>query len=694
MAGRGPKERWALPRGTAWAGLPGPASTVLLLLVFWVGCAHGSEGVPASGGMRLEYAGSLPDFYSLSGCGPGSIRAAGAYGSEAVCDGTTCTLASMGTLEHVYGLAARSPSEACAVGSNGLVMVFDGKGWRGTPAAATADLRAVWASPDGGVFAAGDRGTLLRRVGEKWTLLQTGSQADFRCMWCRSPSEIYLGGDQGRLYRYQEGRCTPNPFGFDAAIEKAMGRDRLVVVAISALWGHGAKDLFVAADEYVFHYDGTGWSSFRLPFSHGFEEESPSSSVQYARVHSLWGVSPGSVYAGGEAGEIYRFNGKDWQEVSYDRLQVWGDRPVGERRILSICGTGTGAATAGTGTGATAGEEGIFAAGQGGVILRIRHDKAEAVRRAGPAEIILAATTDRATGRAMLVGARGGLYELEGGRWKPKAEGRLPALSAAWFAGPEDVYAVSAEETASSDQALDGGEGGEGDEEGGAFPAQPGGRIYHGRKGQWTLAAQTGEGPLYAVCGHGPDSVYAAGACTLCEEGLNLLRLERAQWKRAAMPIPSGVDADAVSALWCGPDLRVFLGLSDGTVLRYAQGVYARIGSFPGFRVEALWGSALDRIFAVGADAGGGRIVRYDGGRWTPVPLSGPCPQFNSLDGDSRGRIVAVGDKGTVLYHDGQNWRRPGPFVSVDLVLVRHLSGGRFVVGGRDGSIFHCMVSD
>jgi hypothetical protein len=67
----------------------------------------------------------------------------------------------------------------------------------------------------------------------------------------------------------------------------------------------------------------------------------------------------------------------------------------------------------------------------------------------------------------------------------------------------------------------------------------------------------------------------------------------------------------------------------------------------------AVWGSASDDVWAVGAS---GAIGHYDGHTWT-AKQSPTAKNLSAIGGSGRADIWAVGDEGTTLHFDGTAWK-------------------------------------
>src|SRR5712671_4817612 len=65
----------------------------------------------------------------------------------------------------------------------------------------------------------------------------------------------------------------------------------------------------------------------------------------------------------------------------------------------------------------------------------------------------------------------------------------------------------------------------------------------------------------------------------------------------------------------------------------------------PTVTLYALWAPRADYILGVG---GGGQIWQWDGQQWT-ARVSGVTDDLDAIDGSTQGKVVIVGELGTVL---------------------------------------------
>ncbi|MCA9528267.1 MAG: hypothetical protein KC549_18410, partial [Myxococcales bacterium] len=172
----------------------------------------------------------------------------------------------------------------------------------------------------------------------------------------------------------------------------------------------------------------------------------------------------------------------------------------------------------------------------------------------------------------------------------------------------------------------------------------------------WSVVAAELDEALLSVTGTAASDVWAVGA----DQGAGplVLHYDGAAWSR----IPTGHRGHLWWAHALAPD-DVFVGGASGAILRWDGQAFARMDT-PGLgrqTVFGIWGSAPDRVYAVGSFAGrAGFIWRWDGARWrelevprdVPLAPNGDWPGFFKVWGDDGGRVWVVGARGLVLRSD------------------------------------------
>lgn len=233
------------------------------------------------------------------------------------------------------------------------------------------------------------------------------------------------------------------------------------------------------------------------------------------------------------------------------------------------------------------------------------------------------------------------------------------SISGVWGSGPDDIFAVGGDETAS---------------------------VMHYDGTEWT-AMDVPEVPLLVWSyGFGPDDVYAVGL-----EGV-ALHYDGTEWTE----LNTGTTQD-LWGVWgtATDDVWVVGGSVDGTgevtILHwdgtaFSPSVVAESEVPSG--IEALfkvWGIG-SKVFAVGQS---GLILEWTGTEWLRQGAGAQAnDDFVSLWGTSEDRIVAVGGRGNarIATYDGTTWTTIAPSGIGGLNAV-FVEGDTVVVGGVEGFV-------
>ena len=166
---------------------------------------------------------------------------------------------------------------------------------------------------------------------------------------------------------------------------------------------------------------------------------------------------------------------------------------------------------------------------------------------------------------------------------------------------------------------------------------------------------------------------------------------------RGRWHLVEGLSAGSGDVFWGGwaDNQGVFVAGDDGAIFHYDGTVWDRMPVPAPVPVHALFGTARTRLFAVGWM---GLILRFDGQTWHQdrgcrVDAAGKyssdpenTPLFD-IDGRSDGTCWAVGDRGTILHFDGENWVEERSGTRVHLRSVLCLSDGGVIASGGDGTV-------
>jgi hypothetical protein len=205
----------------------------------------------------------------------------------------------------------------------------------------------------------------------------------------------------------------------------------------------------------------------------------------------------------------------------------------------------------------------------------------------------------------------------------------------------------------------------------------------------WTLLGEDLDAALMSVWGSGQDDVWAVGADT----GAGPLVVH---WDGAAF---ERLETGARGDLWWVFGFRngpVFLGGTDGLILRFEDGGFTPMDTPGDGTVFGLWGSDPAAMWAVGGTAGGadGAFAwRLDGNAWVeaadfPADLSVGHALWK-VWGSGPDDVWLVGTAGTALHFTGGSFESQSLGGGESLFTV-HQAMGRFVaVGGiASGLVF------
>ncbi len=272
-----------------------------------------------------------------------------------------CTTQQVGNQEF-RGISGESDSNVIAVGKKGAIYRYDGSSWSAMTNPNNADLNDVEVVDGNTAFAVGKKGEVLQLAGGLWTSIGGFSNEDLFGVWAASATEAYAVGKKGTLYRYDGSVWTDESAAAgtnnkdledawgDANFFYAIGDDgRLyrydriagswlppdasctVGDKFEDLWGDSNGNIYLAAGDDVFVYDGS------------------SCAVVATASEDLRGISgwtqDGSVIAVGKKGTVFEYDGATWTETQEgtdefndDWLSPTGNAfYAGKQKELTVC---------------------------------------------------------------------------------------------------------------------------------------------------------------------------------------------------------------------------------------------------------------------------------------------------------------------------------------------------------------------
>ncbi len=184
-------------------------------------------------------------------------------------------------------LWAADSEHVFSVANSGKAQMFNGQAWLEMNTQTTVNLTDVWGQSETSVFAVGNfggsTGTLLFYDGNAsldWQVLDDDFASSINAIWGVSPNNMILSaGGVKKLFQWDGANITEiTPAG---------------MVYYANIWGPSDGHYFVAGSGPIMRYLG-GWTTMNSP------------NILYRHI---WGTSGSNVYAVGDDGSLYHYNG-------------------------------------------------------------------------------------------------------------------------------------------------------------------------------------------------------------------------------------------------------------------------------------------------------------------------------------------------------------------------------------------------
>jgi len=206
----------------------------------------------------------------------------------------------------------------------------------------------------------------------------------------------------------------------------------------------------------------------------------------------------------------------------------------------------------------------------------------------------------------------------------------------------------------------------------------------------WAVVVEDQPAALLSAWGSSATDVWVVGGDPRDGTGPIVHHYDGASWTKLDTGLRS-VDLWWVTGFAGGP---IFMSGSNGTIVKYQNGVFEKLATPGTFIVYGMWGAAPDDIWAVGGSGGGnGFIWRYNGTAWTAFPgvptdisSQGTCWKVN---GRSASDVWISATSGTTLHWNGSVLERMDVPVEASLLSVAG-NAERFVtVGGQSDGVLY-----
>jgi Protein kinase domain len=475
-------------------------------------------------------------------------------------------------------------------------------------------LSRAWAQARDNVWVVGGRGTLMHFDGHTWQRVELGTVADLYSVHGTAADDVWVVGAWGTLLHWDGQRWAPT------GLEDKSGLFDVRAIARDDVW--------VIGDKVVKHFDGKSWSPVAVPVAKW--------------LNQLAARGPNDVWIVGDGGTVLHWDGQSWAQI-----------PTGGNEFLTSI--------------TIVDEHELWVAGFRGWVRRYvdgkwlevelpltpeQRDKfwITSVWSNGPDDIWLMSKrepylhwdghtwsrSDPKNPREYSSFAGTGKDDMwaicdseiishwAGKEWdtpQPPPEWRYHY--AVWAAGPDDVWTVGYEGTASNDVPIHG-------------------LVTHYDGQSWRQLALPDTTVVRAVAGSRQDDVWVAGNDGLLAhwDGRSLRRVDSgSKAKLRALAVIRSDDAWAAG--------------NDGTLLHWDGAKWEARASGTQVQLDGLWSArGGGSVWAVGAQ---GTILHLEHGVWRSV-ASGTEKNLHAVWGASADDVWAGGDKGVMLHWDGRAW--------------------------------------
>jgi hypothetical protein len=246
-------------------------------------------------------------------------------------DGVSWDEMEVPTMEPLKGIWAASSDNVFAVGSSGTILRFDGESWQKmTDEFDGRDgFSAINGHSSGNIYSIGRFPELIHFDDSSWSIVEdlpSDYSFEFYDVWFADSTTVFFSGFGGEAHDKAGPKQSQSfPYIYDG--ENWYSTAPPEEAEINFIWGTSRYDVFglgPAQQKYndgirhgFWHYDGVQWLA--LPYS---------DSEDFPYLLDIWGVAHNRVFAVGDAGHAYHYDGSCWgrmeTEPSWDLRAVWG----------------------------------------------------------------------------------------------------------------------------------------------------------------------------------------------------------------------------------------------------------------------------------------------------------------------------------------------------------------------------------
>jgi hypothetical protein len=437
-------------------------------------------------------------FRAVVAFAPDHAVALGELGTIQRYDGTAWTLLLNDPTWRFNAVTRVGATEAFAVGNKG-VMHYSGTSWSTFVAPGMTELIAIWGTSASDLYAIDTAGAFTHYTGVMWQPINLPAAAV--AVWGNSATDVYVSTASAIYHLVNNSWPTIGITATGVTAGTGVGGTDVCLAGgppenfvwchtggywnliagfaigfgpVSAMWGSGPDDVFLAGSAGVYHFDGSAWfgtnvtsaprsfwgdatvvyaangSVLRSTGNGNFVTALTPASGQ--ALYGVWGSSPSDVFAVGQAGNIQRFNGSTWSKLTNADTRalsaVWGSSGT---NVYAVGSTGAILRYTGTWASVTSGTTAslfdvwgssatdIFAVGTSGTIVHSTNGTTFAPMVSGTTHDLRGVFGTSASD-VYAVGDLGTILHYNGTSWTSVVSGTGTALNDVWASSATDVF--------------------------------------------------------------------------------------------------------------------------------------------------------------------------------------------------------------------------------------------------------------
>ncbi|KPA09952.1 F-box associated region domain protein [Candidatus Magnetomorum sp. HK-1] len=201
------------------------------------------------------------------------------------------------TKDDLHDIWGSDANNIYAVGYTGKIVHFDGSSWTPETSNTTDELFGIWGSAANDVFAVGRSGKIMHYDGSSWSQMTSNTTNYLYDVDGNASNDVFACGNSGTILHYDGSTWSVQTSGTTTHL------NQILCFSTNAVFAKG--------DNEILYYDGS-WSIYTAANT----------------VQALWGNSATDVYAVGNSGKIYHFDGSSWSEMTSNTTQtlmdIWG----------------------------------------------------------------------------------------------------------------------------------------------------------------------------------------------------------------------------------------------------------------------------------------------------------------------------------------------------------------------------------